>query len=176
MNRGLWDKSHWHRLLDRTVVVLGEVMECVLHNPDTGAFQGWEPNPGLVLACSSDGRRLFMVRPERDLGPRRLGKSAVHAFNLHERFMHRKADGYYNVEVKDFARPRFRGELVILRYLAAKDIDDDSKGEVIWEHYFEQPGVEPRYPEFWDVGNGQYYVPPGPFAVTEEGIVYAAAA
>jgi len=171
-----WDVQPrpWKKLLQRSVAVLGEAMSCCLHDPQTQQFFGYEFQTGSVLCASPNEREMFILRPLGEAANRaKVGDNAIHALDLHQRFMGREADGYYNLSVPNFRRPKFCGELVILRYLSDKDIDDESKGEVVWEHYFEKPGQQPEYAELWDCSLGQFYIPPGPWRVSSAGIEYA---
>ncbi len=172
-----WNPSPWRKLIPRAITVLGEVTTCALHDPSTGRFLNWEPKAGTVLTCDPNGDNLYFVRPLAE-APGKEDRSRdpmlVKAIGLHERFMHRKADGYYNALIKPARKPRFVGELVIIRYVATKDIDEETEGqEAEWEHYFEQPGVAPAYAKLWNIGLDQFWVPPGPWRVTPEGIAYA---
>lgn len=117
---------------------------------------------------------MFILKPLGDAGETKFPPQALAATDLHERFVHRESEGFYNLLIAPARKPIFRGELVIIRYLAQKDIDDETTGQVAeWEHYFENPGVAPAYAEFWYIGKNQYYIPPGPWRVGEAGIEYA---
>lgn len=161
-----------HEILPESVAVLGELGACVGHDPDRDAFWELPYESGLVLCASGDGRQLFVLRPIADAGPvGRVSRQALHAANLHEKFMHRRADAWFNAQVPGFRKPVFRGELVIIRYRAAKDLDGDDS-ESWYEHYFAGP-MEPAYPAIYSVGHGQLWIPPGPFIVAPQGIDFA---
>lgn len=165
--------------LPRAVAFLGECGPMVLHDPnDGGRFLAWTPRTGTILASDPDGRTLFLLRPRPRNGAIRETDQAIRAARLYERFSHKRADGYYNSIVPSMRRPKFAGEVVIIRYRLEKaldDLDDDdpTDGVTEWEHYFEEPGRRPAYPHLYSVGNGQYIIAPGPFAVKPEGITYA---
>jgi hypothetical protein len=112
---------------------------------------------------------MFIFRPTLTDGYVRPDALAVNAMGLFERFTHRRGDKFYNTFVPPLRRPRFAGELVIVRYFQDKAITG-TKGVAEWEHYFEEPGVAPAYPELWSLGHDQYVSPPGPWRVTERGI------
>jgi hypothetical protein len=155
--------------LPRSVAVLGELGSCVLHNPRTASFFSWRFRAGRVLCLAPDESCMFILRPILCGGGVRPDALAVNAMRLHERFTHRKGDGYYNTFVPPLRRPRFAGELVIIRYSQDKAIVG-TDGVTEWEHYFEEPGIAPAYPELWSIGHDQYVIPPGPWRVTERGI------
>jgi hypothetical protein len=172
--RPLWRASEWRKLIPRNVAVLGEVTSCCLHDPSSGRFFGFDPVPGSVLVADASGRRMYILRPLHDAGAARFSTQSIRAAELHERFTHRESDGYYNAAIPPARKPTFAGELVIVRYLAQKDIDDEVSGEEVeWEHYFENPGQAPAYAELWSIGHRQFYIPPGPWRVDSAGIEYA---
>lgn len=173
-----YKRSSARGLLPQSVAVLGELSACVLHEPSSRRFFDFSPQPGTVLASSADGRVLFFLRPRRgSTRPVTPRDQAIRALELHERFVHRKADGFYNCAVPPFRDPQFRGELVLIRYLSDKELeadDDVDPGELVeYEHYFEKPGHAPAYPEVWSVGAEQFIVPRGPFRVEADGIEHA---
>lgn len=173
-----FQRSSARGLLPQSVAVLGEASACVLHEPSSRRFFELPLQPGTVLASSADGRVLFFLRPRRGASrPVTPRDQAIRALELHERFVHRRADGFYNCAVPPFRDPIFRGELVILRYHSDKEIeadDDVEPGEIVeYEHYFENPGSAPAYPDLWSVGAEQFIVPRGPFRVEADGIEYA---
>lgn len=156
-------------ILPRSVAVLGELGSCVLHNPRSASFFTWRWRPGRVLCLAPDGSSMFILRPIVTGGSVRPDALALNAMGLYERFTHRRGDGYYNAFVPPTRRPRFAGELVLIRYTQDKAIAG-LKGPTEWEHYFEEPGIAPAYPELWAIGHDQYVIPPGPWRVTERGI------
>ena len=170
--------------LPEAVTFLGVLGACVLHDPNAydgdGRLYEFRPKRGSVLMSDADGRQLYIVTPRPATAPhrRKLTDQAIRAAHLYERFTHRDLDAFHNCAVPAFRRPRFAGELVILRYRAEKDLDElepeERTGIVEFEHYFEQPGVAPAYPQVFAVGSDQFWIPPGPFAVEPEGITYAA--
>jgi hypothetical protein len=160
-------------LVPREVAFLGELGSCVLHNPRTASFFAWPYQPGRILVLGPDERNMYVLRPT--LTGQRVHPSAiaVAAMGIHERFTHRAGDGFYNCVIPPVRRPKFAGELVIIRYSVDKDIPGVDDGRTTeWEHYFEEPGVAPAYPELWDIGHGQFIIPPGPWRVRPEGIVF----
>jgi hypothetical protein len=66
--------------------------------------------------------------------------------------------------------PRYIGEVAIIRYRIRKGLEGGRLAE--YEHYFEKPGDHPAYPEIYEIGRGQYWMPPGDFRVSAEGIKY----
>ena len=158
-------------ILPEAVAVLGLVGQMVICTA-SGHFRGLNAAAGRVLVADETGRELYVLAPRAGDAPVRPTYQAMRAANLHERFMHRRADKLFNCIVPAFRAPVLVGELVILRYEAAKRIPG-ADGAVDWEHYFENPGVEPAYPRIFAVGHGQYWVPPGPFKVAPEGITFA---
>lgn len=151
--------------------MLGELGSCVLHDPRSTNFFSWDYRAGRLLVAAPDGGAMFILNPVREAGPVRPDALALHAMDLHERFTHRKGDGFFNLVVPPIRKPRFAGELAVIRYYADKG---DQGGEAEWEHYFNEPEIAPAYPEIWALGHGQYLIPPGPWTITERGIEYAA--
>jgi hypothetical protein len=162
-------------VLPHALTVLGELGACVLHQD--GRFLPFAPREGSILCSDADGTQLFFLRPRPAEGVPRLSDQAIRAAALHERFVHRLGNGFCNAVVPSLHTPKYFGELVIIRYEVFKDlpdVDDDEAGEPQeWEHYFENPGVAPDYPAVFAVGNHQFWVPPGPFKVTADGICHA---
>lgn len=159
----------WRAIVPRAVTVLGELGEWVMHDPNDQSFYGVEYKPGRILCSSPDGRHMYIFRPILDAGPVRDDAFALNAYDLHERFTHKRATDYYNVFVPPFRDLRFAGEVVLLRYYA----DKGDGGEVCYEHYFEQPGEAPAYAPIYASTKGQFYLPPDRWQVTEAGIEFA---
>lgn len=161
-------------LIPRSVAFLGELGSCVLHNPRSQSFFTWAYRPGRILCLAPDESCLYILKPIITDEPVRPDALALNARDLYERFHHRRGDAFYNCFVPPPRRPRFAGELVIIRYLSDKDLPGapPSDGPVEYEHYFEEPGVAPAYPELWAIGRDQYVVPPGPWRVTSRGIEF----
>lgn len=168
-------------VLPRAVACLGELGECAIYDPSRQSYYTVPARAGRVLVASGDGRELFVLRPIRQLAGVKPNDLALHAQDLHERFMHRSSSEFYNLVVPAFRKPEFRGQLAILHYLADKDFDDAgddedelmSEGPVEWVHYFEKPNSRPAYVDWYSVGHGQFWIPHGEFRVTPAGVEYA---
>jgi hypothetical protein len=168
-------------LLRSIVTYLGEVGDIALYLPEESRFgedpgyYGKDFKAGHVLCCTSDGREAYILRPRGNAGAanrRQLQtRQAVHARDLHERFMGRRASEYYNLIVQQFRKPRYVGDLAILHYFADKDLGDGQEGLVEWVHFFEGPDG-PAYPPLFSVGHGQFYIPRGAWHVGPQGIDY----
>jgi len=176
----MFARSHAPRgvdLLPYAITALGELGACVVHDPTggrdgTAKFVGMPYRPGRVLCAYDDGsgfgRELFVICPRPRVGAVRQDDQAVRAARLHERFVHRKADGWFNCFAPAFRAPRWAGELALIRYSIAKGTDE----LVEWEHYFEEPGEGPAYAQLYSVGHGQFYIPRGPWRVGPRGIEF----
>jgi hypothetical protein len=168
-------------LLRRTVTYLGEVGDICVYLPEESRFgddpgyYGKDFRAGHLLCCTSDGREGYLLRPRGDAGTvsraRMQRRQAVRAFNLHERFMGRRANEYYNLLVQQFRKPKYIGDLACIHYFADKDLGDGKEGEVEWVHWFEGPDG-PAYVPLFDVGYGQFYIPRGRWHVGPDGIDY----
>jgi hypothetical protein len=150
------------------VTVLGKPGQMVLNHPATGQMHVWEPVGGTLLCCNKAGDEMFILCPlyEDEISEKDV---ALHIENeeMWERFTHRPFEGWFNGACPSFRKPQYRGQIVIIRYEAQKDLDDESAGETIeWEHCFEAPD----YAELWSVGSDQYYIPRGPWRITDRGI------
>lgn len=168
-------------LLPRTVTYLGELSAMIIRNPETGDYHTINYVPDRVLMSAPDGRAMFVLMPviesTRNI-PTRYHRQALAAAELHSRFVHREADAIYNCVVPAFRKPVYCGELHMIEYTVHKDLEEGDDGDdepQPYVHYFvdEQTGaLAPA--ELWQVGKQQYVIPPGPWEVTDRGIVYAA--
>lgn len=154
--------------MPEAVTVLGLPGQMVLNLPTTGQLFIWDPPAGTLLCCNAGGDEMFILMPlyEEEITERDV---SVHVDNeaMWERFTHRPFEGYFNGVCPAFRKPAFRGEIVTIRYTAQKDMDEDSNGrEIEWEHTFEAPD----YAELWSVGSDQYFIPRGPWCITDRGI------
>ena len=154
-------------LLPEAVTVLGVPTLLYLENPNTRETYEFRPRPATVLCADEDGREMYLLAPIRDAGrPKHLDR-ALKAERLWEEFTNRHSDGLYNCFVPAFRKPMYRGRIILMRYLARKDLDEESEGhETEWEHYFEAPD----YPDLWFVGRNQYFIPRGHWRITDAGI------
>lgn len=161
--------SRARALLPDGVAFLGIPGEMVLVHPETAQMYVFVPKPTTMLCSDGDGREMFILNPFQDAGaPIGNMDVALHVTDLYERFTHRRSDGYYNVFCPAFRKPKYCGHIAIIRYTQQKDLDDDSKGEMIeWEHYFEPE----NYADLFSVGKDQYVIPHGGWRITERGIV-----
>jgi len=175
--------------IPRALAFLGEIGPCVIHDPNArggrGRFYGLDFDAGAVLCSNDRGTELWILRPRVRDAEVKVTDQAIRAARLYERFSHRDADAFVNTIVPRpvYKRPRFAGELVIIRYHSDKRIEpedyleDDEDGldtgVVEYEHYFERPGDRPEYPQIFDLGGGQYWIPPGPYRVKPEGIAHS---
>lgn len=159
--------------MPRALTVLGEAGACVVHDPRSQRFSALDVRAGTFLCSDPDGTELFFLQPRPGDTPVRLSDLAVRAAELHERFVHRQGRGLFNAVVPPPHTPRYLGELVVVRYTVHKALPDvRGSRPQDWEHYFEEPGIAPAYPPIWSIGNHQYWVPPGPFSVEDDGIVF----
>lgn len=179
----LWQRSKGRQYLPRTVTVLGELGAMVLRNPQTGHWYAINYKPNRIVCASSEGRAMFILQPVVETTTKKPSKhrtQALKAAKLHERFVHRAADAFYNCVVPAFRTPRYCGELMVIEYYCEKDLelgdaeddDEDDERPTLWEHYFEEPGVAPAPAELWQVGKHQYLIPPGPWRVSDRGIEF----
>lgn len=164
---------------------MGELGPCVFYSPDRDSFFELKYKPGRVLCEGSDGRCMFILLPvAEEMGKARETDHLLKATELHERFVHRESDGYYNLRIPEFVEPKYHGDLVIVRYYSDKDMSDYETGdddedidegneEIMYEHYFEEPDTRPAYAPVYSVGHGQFIIPPGPWKITDRGIEYA---
>lgn len=157
-------------LLPEAVAMLGLPSTWILTNDGGATNFMWNPPRGAVLVADESGRQMFVLRPRPGGEAIRNSDSLVHVEELWEQFHHRKlTTDFLNCVVPPFEKPRYRGQIVIMRYRAQKHLDDYSKGKLVeYEHYFEAPD----YADLWAVANDQYYISPGKWEIRASGITH----
>lgn len=173
------NRNHgFKRRIPAVCTLIGELGDCVIADPrDRDSFYVLDYLPGRLLVATGD-REMFIVNP---LGPDQTmhRETAMHlddAFDLYEKFTGLRADRYYSCRFPTPRAAKPAGELVIVRYRAAK-VEGDDVSTSWYEHYFD--GGESGFPapaRIDSLGNGQYWIPPGNWRVTERGIEYYDAA
>jgi len=160
----------WSKLLPRAVAVLGELGNCACEYPDgSGRVYGMDYVHGRVLCATDDGRQMFIIKPISDAGRVRISSQMLRAFGMHERFVHRKADSYFNCIVPQVQPPKLAGYMMVITYFQ----DKGDLGEAEFHHYFDKPGDAPAYAPFYAIGSDQYWFPRGPWKADYDGIEYA---
>lgn len=168
------ERAGIRRRVPSVCTLIGELGHCVIADPrDADAFYVLDYVPGRLLVAAGD-REMFIVNPLSDEQTSRY-EMAMHlddAFDLYEKFTGLRADRYYSCRFPLPRKPRPAGDLVIVRYRAAKQ--EDGEVDTSWyEHYFD--GGDSGFPapaRIDSLGNGQYWIPPGNWRVTERGIEY----